>query len=84
MSKTIALGSLPEPDRRAVIAEGLRIARSLEDSVLLLNLAIAQFEEIENQTKEFRVALSLLRSITPQIDCCVEETRHSWKRLEKM
>lgn len=84
MSKTIALSSLPEPDHRAVIAEGLRIARSLEDSVLLLNLAIAEFEEIENQTKEFRTALALLRSVTPQLDCSIEENRHSWKRLEKM
>lgn len=81
MTKAIVLASLPKPDQRTVIAEGLRITRSLEDSVLLLKLAIAELEEIENETKEFCTALALLRLVTPQIDCHVEENRISWQRL---
>jgi len=81
VSKIIVLGSLSEPDRRTVIAEGLRIARSLEDSVLLLKLAIAEFEEIENESKEFRTALALLNAATCQLDCHAEENRFSWQRL---
>lgn len=81
MSKIIVLASLPELDQPAAIAEGLRIARSLEDSVLLLKLAIAEFEEIEDESKQFRTALVLLTAATSQLDCFAEENRISWQRL---
>jgi hypothetical protein len=82
MTKAIVLASLPKQDQTTVIAEGLRIARSLEDSVLLLKLAIDEFEEVDSSSQEFRTGLALLRSVTPQIECFAEESRLAWERLD--
>lgn len=69
------------PDKSAVIVEGLRLARSLENSVLLLHLAISELEAIDDSSQEFRTVLALLHCLTPMLECNIEENRHSWERL---